>query len=168
VKTLEKAVRPATEDDLEAINDIYNHYVRTSHATFDIHEKTKEWRRVWFEDRQSDPHRVFVAQRDGHLLGFASSGAHRSKPAYRTSVETSVYVAPDSVGRGIGKALYGALFAAFRGQDVHRAVAGIALPNDASVALHTGFGFRLVGRFTEQGRKFGRYWDVAWYERPVG
>jgi len=161
-------VRPGGHHDLEAINAIYNHYVRTSHATFDIQERTTEWRRAWFEEHSSDRHRVVVGERGGRIVGYACSGAHRTRAAYETSVETSVYVAPDAVGAGVGRALYAALFEGIEGQDVHRALAGIALPNDPSVALHQAFGFRLVGHFTEQGRKFGRYWDVAWYERPLG
>jgi phosphinothricin acetyltransferase len=160
--------RPAHEDDLAAINDIYNHYVRTSHVTFDVTETTLESRTMWLEDHRSGAHRIFVAERDGRVVGFASSGRHRPRPGYDTSVETSVYVAPDAVGAGVGTTLYEALFEALAGQDLHRALAGIGLPNPASIALHEAFGFRLVGVFTEQGRKFGRYWDVAWYERRLG
>jgi phosphinothricin acetyltransferase len=160
-------VRPATQGDLAAINDIYNHYVRTSHATFDLEEHDLAMRRAWLEERSSAVHRVLVAEREDRVLGYASSGPHRPKAAYETSVETSVYVAPDATGVGVGTALYGGLLEALGGTGVHRALAGIALPNDASIALHVAFGFRLVGRFTEQGRKFGRYWDVAWYERPM-
>jgi phosphinothricin acetyltransferase len=83
-------------------------------------------------------------------------------------VETSVYLAPDAVGRGAGTRLYEKLFKALEGEDVHRAYAGIALPNPASVGLHERFGFKRAGHFTEQGRKFGRYWDVAWYEKALG
>jgi phosphinothricin acetyltransferase len=72
------------------------------------------------------------------------------------------------VGRGAGSRLYEGLFKSLEGQDVHRAYAGIALPNPASIGLHERFGFKRVAHFTEQGRKFGRYWDVAWYEKPVG
>ena len=106
----------------------------------------------------------------GHGLdvGFASSSRFRPKPAYETSVETSVYLAPDSVGRGAGTRLYEGLFKALEGEDVHRAYAGIALPNPASIGLHERFGFKRVAHFTEQGRKFGRYWDVAWYEKQIG
>lgn len=102
---------------------------------------------------------------DGRVAGVASSGRYRPRAAYDTTVETSVYIAPDSVGRGLGSALYGALFDALDGERVHRAVAGIALPNDASVALHRRFGFERVGRFSEEGWKFDRFWDVDWYER---
>ena len=160
-------VRSCTSGDLEGINDIYNHYIRTSHATFDIEERTIEWRRAWLDEHPGGRHRVVVAERDGLIVGFAASGPWRQKAAYATSVETSVYVAPNAVGAGVGRSLYAALFEAIEREDIHRALAGIGLPNEASVALHEAFGFRLVGRFTDQGRKFDRYWDVAWYERDM-
>lgn len=90
------------------------------------------------------------------------------KQAYDSSVETSVYCAPGATGRGIGRGLYSALFGALSGEDVHRAYAGIALPNPASIALHERFGFVQVAYFSEQGRKLGRYWDVAWFEKALG
>ena len=83
-------------------------------------------------------------------------------------METSVYLAPGATGKGTGGTLYAELFKAIEGEDVHRAYAGIALPNPASIALHEKFGFKRVALFTEHGRKFGRYWDVAWYEKPLG
>jgi phosphinothricin acetyltransferase len=92
----------------------------------------------------------------------------RPKPAYETSVETPIYICTDAVGQGAGSKLYGELFKALEAEDVHRAYAGIALPNPASIALHERFAFKRVAHFTEQGRKFGRYWDVAWYEKPIG
>ncbi|MFF1694643.1 GNAT family N-acetyltransferase [Streptomyces sp. NPDC058257] len=104
----------------------------------------------------------------GLILGYATSSPFRTKPAYATSVEVSVYCAPDAAGRGIGTLLYKTLFEALEGEDLHRAYAGIAQPNDASGRLHERFGFRHVGTYREVGRKFGRYWDVAWYERPLG
>jgi phosphinothricin acetyltransferase len=70
--------------------------------------------------------------------------------------------------RGAGSRLYDGLFKALEGEDVHRAYAGIALPNPASIALHERFGFKRVAHLTEQGRKFDRFWDVAWYEKPIG
>ena len=82
-------------------------------------------------------------------------------------METSAYLAPELVGKGAGSRLYKALFDSLEGEDVHRAYGGIALPNPASIALHEKFGFKRVALFTEQGRKFGRYWDVAWYEKPL-
>jgi phosphinothricin acetyltransferase len=160
-------VRRAIEADLVGIDAIYNHYVRTSHVTFDLDERTADASRSWFEAHASLDHAVFVAARDGAVIGYAAAGPYRPRPGYASSVETSVYVRHDAVGNGVGRSLYTALFEAIDGLDLHRAVAGIALPNEPSVALHLAFGFRPVGRFTEAGRKFDRYWDVAWYERPV-
>jgi phosphinothricin acetyltransferase len=162
------SVRPAVDDDAAAIAEIYNHYVRTSHATFDVEPVGIDERREWLAEHADGRHRVFVALDDEHVIGFARSGRYRLRPAYETTVETGAYVDPTSVGRGVGVALYRALFEALEGQEVHRALAGIALPNGASIGLHERFGFRRVAHFSEQGRKFGRYWDVDWYERPMG
>ncbi len=163
------AVRSAAESDLEALNEIYNRYVTEAHYTFDIEPMTMEARREWFRHyAETGPHRVLVALSDETVRGYASSSRFRPKLGYSTSVETSVYLAPDAVGRGMGSRLYERLFKALEGEDVHRAYAGIALPNPASIALHERFGFKRVAHFTEQGRKFGRYWDVAWYEKPLG
>jgi phosphinothricin acetyltransferase len=161
-------VRAGTEDDLDSMNDVYNHYIATSHATFDIKRIGLDARREWFSHYDTTGrYRVVVAIADDHLMGYASSSPYRPKQAYETSVETTVYVAPDVGREGIGTALYAALFDALDGEDIHRAYAGIALPNPASVRLHERFGFRCVGEFTEQGRKFGKYWDVAWYEKEL-
>ncbi|MYU51938.1 MULTISPECIES: GNAT family N-acetyltransferase [Streptomyces] len=102
------------------------------------------------------------------LLGYATSGPLRPKAAYATSVEVSVYCAPRAVGRGIGTLLYQALFDALADEAVHRAYAGITQPNEASARLHARFGFRHLGTYGEVGHKFGRYWDVAWYEKRLG
>jgi len=162
-------VRAATVDDLSAVNDIYNQYVAETHYTFDVDPMTPDARREWFTHYDtSGRYRLLVVVSDGAVIGYASSSRFRPKPAYETSVETSVYLAPDSVGRGAGSRLYEVLFKALEREDVHRAYAGIALPNPASIGLHGRFGFKRVAHFTEQGRKFGRYWDVAWYEKPIG
>lgn len=161
-------VRPGSEADLEALNDLYNHYVLEAHCTFDLEPLTMEWRREWFTHyANTGPYRLFVALDGGRLVGFATSSKFRPKPGYDTSVETSVYVAPDAIGKGAGSRLYTELFHALEGEDLHRAYAGISLPNPASIALHERFGFKRVAHFTEQGRKFGRYWDVAWFEKPL-
>lgn len=160
-------IRPATGDDAQVLADIYNHYILHSHATFDLEPHTVEQRREWLSHySRSGRHRALVAVEADTLAGFATSSPWRPRPAYATSIETSVYLGPDATGRGIGTALYTALFEALAGEDIHRAYAGIALPNDPSVALHERFDFRRAGLFTEQGFKFGRWVDVAWYERP--
>lgn len=170
----EVQVRAGVESDLEALTDIYNHYVRETPITFDTAVFTPEERRPWLLSHPEDgPHRLMVAAETGpghdsqRILGYATSSAFRPKPAYGTSVEVTVYLAPDAGRRGIGTLLYKALFEALAEEDLHRAYAGIVPPNEASTRLHERFGFRYVGTYREVGRKFGRYWDVAWYEKEL-
>jgi phosphinothricin acetyltransferase len=164
----ELRIRRGEARDLEPLTELYNHYVRETAITFDVTPFTLDERRRWLDGfAATGPHQLFVAARDEGVLGFACSRLFREKAAYRTSVETSVYLRPGASGRGIGRQLYTALFAALEGQDVHRAIAGITLPNPASVALHARFAFERVGVFTEVGRKLGRYWDVLWMEKRL-
>lgn len=162
-------IRPATLGDLETLTEIYNHYIVHSAITFDLRPFTAAERRAWFEEHgNSGPHRLLVAADErGQCVGYASSSRWRVKPAYDTTVEASVYCHPDARGRGYGTALYRALFAALEGEDVHTIVAGVSLPNAASLSLHERFGFQPVGIFHAVGRKFDRFWDVAWFERPL-
>jgi phosphinothricin acetyltransferase len=161
-------VRPAADGDLPALTDIYNHYIVNTPITFDLHPFTVEGRRDWFLQHSGGRYRLLVAE-DGHgrAVGYASSSRFRTKPAYDTTVESSVYCRADVVRRGIGSALYRALFEGLKDEDINRIVAGVTLPNAASLALHERCGFRHVGAFSSVGRKFDRYWDVAWFERPL-
>ena len=164
----EVEIGPAAAGDLDDINEIYNHYVRETHITFDIKDVTHEERLEWFAHFDAaGRNRLLVARRERRTLGYACSKPWRPRQAYETSVETSIYLAPDSTDSGIGSRLYAALFDALAGEDIHRTYAGIALPNEASIALHQRFGYTRVALFSEQGRKFGRYWDVAWYEKRL-
>jgi phosphinothricin acetyltransferase len=159
-------IAPATAAHLGAINDIYNHYVAASAVTFDTEPKSMAWRREWFARfEEQGRYRLLVATGEGGILGYTYSHGFRPRAAYEATVETSVYVAAEHVGRGVGSALALALVRELETEDVHRACAGIAMPNPASVRLHERLGYRRVGYFSEQGRKFGRYWDVSWYER---
>jgi phosphinothricin acetyltransferase len=162
-------VRPAVLDDLPALTAIYNHYIVHTTITFDLQPFEPAGRRAWFDEHApAGRHRLLVAaEADGSAAGYATTSRWRPKAAYETTVESSVYCRADAVGRGIGTQLYTALFAALADQDIHRVVAGIGQPNPASVALHERFGFRRVGVFSSVGRKFGQYWDVAWFERPL-
>lgn len=168
--TTTTGIRLAGAADLPALTAIYNHYVTRTGVTFDVDPYTvEERRRSWFDDFAADgPYRLFVAERSGEVLGWASTRPYRPKAAYRTSVESSVYLDPTAVGRGLGSSLYRALFDALRSEPIHRVLAGIALPNPASLALHRRFGFSDVGTFREVGFKLGRYWDVHWMEKPQG
>jgi phosphinothricin acetyltransferase len=159
-------IRPASLDDAEGINAVYNPYIRNSVATFETEEHDAAWRRGWIEDLAKSPrHPVFVADTGKAICGFANAAAFDPRGAYETSVKVSVFVAPEMQGRGIGKALYGALFGKLDAADVHRAYGLIVAPNPASVALHAAFGFVQVSTLSEVGRKFGRYWDVMWFEK---
>jgi phosphinothricin acetyltransferase len=159
-------IRAAERGDLARITEIYNHYVLNTPVTFDVEAYTVERRQAWFAQfGGAGRHRLLVAEVAGVVMGYAGTTRFRPKPAYETTVETTVYCAPDSVGKGLGGRLYAELFAWLKGDDIHRFVAGYALPNAASEALHRRFGFKVVGVFSENGRKFGRYWDVCWTER---
>lgn len=161
-------VRAGRPDDLPALTALYNHYVEHTHVTFDIEPFTVEQRADWLSHyATTGRHRLLVAVDGDQLFGYATSSRFRDKPAYATSVEATVYCRPDTIGGGVGTALYTALFDALRDEDVHRAYAGVALPNEASLALHRRFGFTEIGTYREVGRKFGRYWDVTWLERPL-
>jgi phosphinothricin acetyltransferase len=162
-------IRPAALHDLPALTAIYNHYIENTTITFDLRPFEPADRRAWFDDHSpSGRHRLIVAvDPDATILGYATTSRWRPTAAYDTTVESSVYCRPDCVGRGIGRALYAALFESIASEDIHRVVAGISLPNPASIALHARFGFQQVGVFSQVGRKFGEYWDVAWYERPL-
>jgi phosphinothricin acetyltransferase len=161
-------LRPGRVEDLPALVAIYNAYVDTA-ITFDVEPFSVETRRPWFEQfAPRGRHRLIVAtDAGGESLGYACSARLRPKAAYDPSVETSIYLAPDCTGRGIGRRLYAALFAALADEDVHRAYAAITLPNPASLALHEKLGFARVGLMREVGFKLGRWWDVAWYEKPL-
>ena len=164
----EPTIQPATETDLVGLTDIYNHYVITSPVTFDLEPFSVDGRREWFSHYgESGPHRLLVAREEDRILGYATSSRFRPKGAYDTSVETTVYCHPEHGGRGVGTLLYSALFETLEKEDVHRAFAGITLPNPASEALHRRFEFTRIGVFKEVGRKFDRYWDVAWFGKTL-
>jgi phosphinothricin acetyltransferase len=160
-------IRAARADDLRALTAIYNHYVRNTAITFDLRPFEPAERQAWFDEHAANGrYRLLVAEDSGGVcVGYASTSRWRPKAAYDTTVEASVYCDPAAVGRGYGTALYRALFDSLAAEDVHRIVAGVSLPNPASIRLHERFGFQQVGVFREVGRKFDRFWDVAWFER---
>ncbi len=164
----ETTIRPAIRADLPRLTDIYNYYVINTPITFDLEPYTVERRTPWFEEHSAGGrHQMMVAVENGIVVGFACTGRFRPKAAYDPTVESTVYCAPEATGRGLGSKLYDALFRALATEDINRIVAGVTIPNDASIALHHRCGFRAMGTFTEVGRKFGRYFDVLWFQRPL-
>jgi len=162
----ETRIRTAERRDLARITEIYNYYVLNTPVTFDVEPYTVEGREAWFTQfSATGRHRLIVAEENGIVMGYAGTTRFRPKAAYETTVETTVYCAPEAIGNGLGKRLYAELFAVLRDEDIHRFVAVYVLPNPATEALHRRFGFRVVGVLSENGRKFGKYWDVCWVER---
>ena len=164
----EMRIRTADRGDLARITEIYNYYVLHTPVTFDVEAYTVEGREAWFAQfGEAGRPRLLVAEDNGKVMGYAGTIRFRPKAAYETTVETTIYCAPEAVGKGLGKRLYAELYEMLKGKDIHRFVAGYTLPNAASEELHRKFGFKVVGVFSEVGRKFGKYWDVCWVERAA-
>jgi phosphinothricin acetyltransferase len=163
MQTPNLAIRPATADDLAAINDIYNHYVLHSTATYQEKPEPMDGRRGWFE-RHGPAHPVTVAEAGGAVVGWASLSPFHARSAYRRTVENSVYVHPDYHRRGIGRALLLDLIERARGLGHHTIIAGIDAEQPASVALHARLGFVQVAHLKQVGHKFGRWLDVVYMQ----
>jgi L-amino acid N-acyltransferase YncA len=119
-------------------------------------------------ERYGLSHAWLVVERGGEVVGYAYATPYNERPAYRWSTNVSIYIAEDARGQGVGRALYGALFERLRERGFHMAVAGITLPNEASVGLHESLGFEQVGFNREIGWKEGAWRDVGWFQRELG
>ena len=159
-------IRLVERRDAEGIREIYNHYVAESTALFDLVPRTLEAQVQWI-DEHSGGHPAVVAVADGGIVGFGSLSAYRSRPAYATTVEDSVYLLPGHEGRGIGRRLLDELVDLAAAHGFHTVIARISGGNEASIALHRACGFELVGVEREVGRKFGRWLDVVEMQRML-
>jgi phosphinothricin acetyltransferase len=161
-------IRPALDSDASDIAAIYSHYILTTTISFEESavDSKEIVQRITAVRAAGLPY--LVAEDDGFVVGYAYATPWRARPAYRTSVETSVYMRVGMVGRGGGAMLYRLLLAQLRESGCHMAIGGIAQPNAASVALHEKLGFRKVAHFSEVGRKFGGWVDVAYWELRLG
>lgn len=159
-------IRPVLTADAASICKIYNHYVLNTHINFEEEAVSIED----MEDRIStitQKHPWFVYEENGQVLGYAYASEWKSRCAYRYSVECTVYLEQGADGKGIGSKLYEALLEQIGREKVHAVIGGIALPNEASVALHEKFGFEKVAHFKEVGYKFGNWIDVGYWEKII-
>ena len=160
-------IRAAEAPDSKPVADIYNHYVAKSAVTFEEEPVTPEEIARRLEQVQSACLPWLVAEEDSRVLGYACATPWKTRTAYRFSVEITVYLAPERAGRGIGSALYRNLLAILQARGIHAVIGGIALPNEASVALHEKFGLRKVAHFQEVGFKLNRWIDVGYWQRTL-
>lgn len=159
-------VRPAVEQDATAVAGIYAPYVEHTVISFEDTAPTADEMASRIATCQSR-WQWLVAELDGAVVGYAYGSQHRTRAAYRWSAEVSAYVGPEHHRQGIGRALYKSLFADLSEKGFCNAFAGITLPNEASVKLHTSMGFERIGTFRSVGWKFGRWHDVEWFQRQL-
>lgn len=155
-------IRACGSSDAAQICAIYNHHVLNTVVTFEETPVSPDEmaRRI---DTVTEKWPWFVWEEQGAVAGYAYAGMWKERSAYRFSVESTVYVAENRVRRGIGAALYRALLPGLKARGAHYVIGGIALPNDASVALHEKLGFEKIGHFKEVGFKHGRWVDVGYW-----
>ena len=158
-------VRAARMDDAEAIREIYNREVTGSTVTFDLVPRTLEEQHAWLAEHAGAHPAVVAVDGGGRVVGFGSLSPYRSRPAYSTSVEDSVYVDEAARGQGVGRVLLDELVRLADGHGFHTVMARIVGGHDASIALHKACGFEIVGVEKEIGRKFGRWLDVVLMQR---
>lgn len=160
-------IRSAVQNDLPMLVEIFNHYVINGHVSFASELHTVASRAPWFAAYGAGRHQLLVAVAGGSVVGCTYSSPYRPGPAFEATVETSIYLGPSHGGRGTGTALYTALFQRLARQPVHVALAAVALPNPASLALHRRMGFETVGTFTEYARKHGEWISSTWFQRRL-
>jgi phosphinothricin acetyltransferase len=156
-------IRTATQSDAPRIAEIYNYFIRETIVTFEETEinAAEMWTRIASAQKE---HYWIVFEYEGVIAGYAYAGNWKSRCAYRQSLETTIYLDVDYSGRGFGKILYADLINKLRADGAHAIMGGVALPNEASVALHESLGYQKVAHFKEVGYKMGRWIDVAYWE----
>lgn len=168
-------IRSATRADAQAIATIYNHYIRETVITFETVELTADDMAVRIAKLEGLGLPWLVALDGDLIVGYAYAGPFKERAAYVHSLETSIYLDPTSVGRGLGRALFDELIVRLQGlgpahspaAPVHALIGGIALPNDASIALHEAIGMKKVAHFEEVGFKLGQWIDVGYWQMSL-
>ncbi|TMJ25144.1 MAG: N-acetyltransferase family protein [Alphaproteobacteria bacterium] len=163
------SIRQAQPADIAAITGIYAHAVRYGTASFELDPPDEVEMRRRYDALRASGHPYLVAELDDAIVGYAYVGPYRARPAYRFAVENSVYVAPQSVRRGFGRALLVRLIVEAERSAFRQMIAVIGdTANAGSVELHRAAGFRMVGTFENVGFKFGRWLDTVLMQRPLG
>ena len=157
-------IRPARHADVNAMLAIYRRYIEHTVVSLET-EIPSERQFAERIDATQREHEWLIAELDGELVGYAYGSKHRSRGAYRTSCEVSAYIADSAQGQGFARVLYEHLFTQLVDLGYCNALAGIVMPNDASIAFHQALGFRLVGVYHHVAFKLGAWRDVAWFER---
>ena len=156
-------IRPVTLEDAAQIAEIYNYYIQNTHQTFETEPLTgDEMKKRIVEYSEKYPY--LVAEENGEIYGYAYAVQFKMRQAYAYSAEVSIYVKNEAKQKGIGSRLYAKLFNELGETHIHAIVAGISLPNDASVRFHERHGFTKVAHFREVGYKLGRWVDVGYWE----
>lgn len=158
------SIRPATVNDAAAIADIYNHYVTETCITFETDPVTVAEMSQRISELNTASLPWLVAEQSGRLLGYAYATKWKARAAYRFSLESTVYLAVDASGKGLGSQLYTALLTQLRTMSAHAVIGGIALPNEASIGLHEKLGFKKVAHFEQVGFKQERWIDVGYWQ----
>lgn len=156
--------RPATEDDIQTILDIYNYAILHTTAVYDYTAHSYEMRKQWFETKRQQGFPVFVAEDESGIVGFSAIGPFRAWAAYQYTVENAIYVKEGQQGKGIGKLLMEPLIEASKKMGIHTIVAGIDADNMASIKLHERFGFEEVAHFKQVGWKFDKWLDLKFLQ----
>jgi phosphinothricin acetyltransferase len=157
-------LRAVTPEDAADLARIYNHYIAKTIITFETEPVSVENMRQRVVETLALPLPWLVAERGGSVLGYTYASRWKGRCAYRFAVEATIYLDPACLGQGIGRPLYEALIEEIRSLQMHAVIAGISLPNDASVALHEKLGFAKIGHFTEVGYKQERWVDVGYWQ----
>jgi phosphinothricin acetyltransferase len=160
-------IRLARESDAAAIAAIYRRYVEDSRISFEETAPNAAEMAQRVHGEMPGYYPWYLAEEDGRILGYAASTPFRTRPSYRWTVETGIYLAEDAMGRGVGRALLSTLLATLERQGYVAAIGAIALPNDASVALHEKLGFIYAGTYRGVGFKLGEWLDVGLWEKEL-
>ncbi len=156
-------IRNAGANDLIAINDIYNYYVKNSTCTYQTEPETMKERRAWF-DEHDEAHPVIVAAHNDTVIGWASISKYKKREAYKPTVENSLYIHHEHLYKGIGSALLETLISQARSSGHHSIIAGISSEQGASIRLHEKYGFKKVAHLKEVGYKFDTWLDIVYYQ----